>query len=118
MKKATYAISDLDELDYYKKHLEILNPFLPVQLTPKRLEVLAAFMCLKESERFGTTARKMVRKELNLTHGGLGNYLKYFIQEKFIYVPEGKDNYEVREWLFPDPTVQGYQFKITKNQNV
>ena len=116
MKIATHAITDLSELEYFKKHLEILNPFLPVQLTSKRLEVLAAFMALKETERFGTTARKLVRKQLDLSHGGLGNYMKYFIEEKFIYIPEGKEDYEIREWLFPDNDAQGYQFKITKKK--
>jgi hypothetical protein len=113
MKITTYAKNGLTKLEYFKTHLQILNPFLPVQLTPKRLEVLAAFMASEESERFGTTSRKLVRKQLGLTHGGLGNYLTYFKEEKFIYIPEGKEDYEIREWLFPAKDTQGYQFKIS-----
>lgn len=33
--------------DYYIRHLSIINPFLPVELTPKEREVLGTFMSFK-----------------------------------------------------------------------
>ena len=35
-------------------------------------------------DRFGTSARKLIKKELNLSDGGLGNYLKAFKQKNFV----------------------------------
>ena len=52
----------LPKTQYYTKHLSIVNIFLPIQLTPKEIEVLAAFMSLEgdiADQRFGTSARKM-----------------------------------------------------------
>ena len=49
--------------------MEIINPFLPIKLTPREIEVLAAFMSLENElaeDRFGTTARKVVRNKLFL----------------------------------------------------
>ena len=72
---------------YYMKHLSIINPLLPVSLTPKEIEVLAAFMALKgdiANDRFGTTARKLVMDKLSLSLSGLGNYLKSLKDKRFI----------------------------------
>ena len=78
---------DLSREEYFKKHLLIINPLLPVQLTDKEAEVIAAFMTI-ESElgkfTFDTTGRKEVRKMLNLSHGGLGNYIRILKDKGFL----------------------------------
>ena len=38
---------DLSREEYFKKHLLIINPLLPVQLTDKEAEVIAAFMTIE-----------------------------------------------------------------------
>lgn len=112
------SLVNIGTRQYYEKHLEIINPFLPVKLTPKRLEVLASFMALQgdiAEDRFGTTARKSIKKDLKLSNGGLGNYLKYYKETGIIHIPEGKQNYDIRAFMWPDAEAQEYQFKITKS---
>jgi hypothetical protein len=108
------ALNGLDLKEYHVKHLEILNPVLPAKLTQKEIEVLAAFMALRgdvvEQDRFGTQARKIVKEQLSMSSGGLGNHLRELKDKSFIYQKDGK--YFVREFLIPDNKAQGYQFKI------
>lgn len=103
---------------YYKKHLELINPVLPVQMTNKEIEVLAAFMNLKgeiaEQDRFGTTCRKIVKQTLNLSNGGLANYLRLLREKGFINETEN-GSYNILMFLFPQENQQQYEFKIINN---
>ena len=103
----------LSREDYYKKHLLIINHILPVQMTPKEAEVLAAFMSLQgdiAKDPFGTSGRKIVREKLGISAGVLGNYLDQLKSKKFIYV-EDRD-LKILPILIPKDKVQGYQFKL------
>ena len=106
----------LNEEDYFTTHLSIINPMLPKQLTPKELEVLGAFMSLKGDiasvDRFGTSCRKIVKNKLNLSDGGLGNYIKSLRDKGFI-LKNDEDILYVPQVLFADRNSQGYMFKIT-----
>jgi hypothetical protein len=119
MKEIGFKLKNLSKEDYYRKHLEIINPFLPVPLTEKKINVLAAFMSLEgdivKDDRFSTSARKLVRKKHSLSHGNLGNYLKDYKEKNLIYIPEGKTGYEIRPYLFPEMVIQGYKFQITRD---
>ena len=101
--------------DYYTMHLFIINPFLPVKLSPKEIEVLACFMSLTgdvtEEGQFSKGARRIVRNRLNLSHGGLGNYLKSFEIKGFIRFDEMGVGY-IPTILIPDKDLQGYNFEI------
>ena len=112
------ALSGLSHDEFYKKHLEILNPILNVQLTKKEIEVLAGFMALQgdiTSDRFGTQARKIIMKKLNQSSGGLGNHLKELRDKGFIYF-DADGKYEINKFVIPPyENVVGYQFKIQKN---
>ena len=69
----------LKKEEYFKKHLLIINHILPVQMTNKEAEVLAAFMSLEgelANDPFSTSGRKIVMRKLNIKPGGLGNYLE------------------------------------------
>lgn len=104
---------------YYMKHLQIIAVFLDKDFKQKEIEVLANFMSLDGSlgqDRFGTTARKVVRKALNLSPGGLGNYLKAFSEKGFITKDEA-GNYQIAKYLCPDERSQGYQFKLIRTKN-
>ena len=108
-------IMNVSKEDYYVVHLSIINPLLPVKMTPKELEVLGTFMSLTgsiaEADRFGTTCKKIVKENLNLSDGGLGNYIKTLKEKGFIYYnAEGK--LSILDVLQADEISQGYMFKI------
>lgn len=117
MKIIQQAIIDLGEVEYNIAHLNIINSFLPVNLTPKEIEVLAAFMSLKgeivEKNRFGTTFRKEVKKSLKMSDGGLTNHLTN-LRTKGAIKENLEGNLVVLSHLFPEETQQFYQFKIVK----
>jgi hypothetical protein len=104
----------LNKDKYYETHLSIINGVLPVKLTPMEITVLAAFMSLEEyNDKFCTSARKIVKAKLNLSDGGLGNYLKSLREKKFIM---DKDNMIVIfRPLIPTQDEQTYSFKLIKN---
>lgn len=103
----------LDSKDFYQKHLEVINPFLPIKLTPKEIEVLSEFMNLEgdlKEDLFGTTSRKVVKEKLNISAGGLGNYLKSLKEKGFIYKKHGA--LFISEVVIPNEFEQEYSFKI------
>lgn len=108
----------LSNEEYYKKHLAIINGMLPNQLTFKEIEVLAAFMevdnKLVEDDRFNSLVRKKVMTKLNLKPGGLSNYLKSLIDKGFLTKSEITHKIKIKDYLLPEESGQGYQFKISK----
>ena len=107
----------LNKTDYYTKHLLIINHILPIQMTPKEAEVLAAFMSLEgdlAKDPFSTTGRKIVRQRIGISAGGLGNYLNQLEQKGFI-IAEDK-SFVILPILIPENKVQGYQFKLEVNE--
>ena len=106
-------IVKLKPIEYYNTHLELINPILkrmtPSSLTHKEIELLANFMVLNGDiaiDRFGTTARKIVMKQMKLSTAGLSNYLRSLKAKGFIY---GNDILPI---LFPNNNYQVYQFKL------
>lgn len=103
----------LSKDEYYKKHLLIINPLLPQQVTPKEAEVLGAFMALEgdiSKDPFGTTGRKQVRERLNLSPGGLGNHLRVLKEKEFIVEKDNK--LQLLSYLIPAKDGQLYEFKL------
>lgn len=110
-------ILKLDKKEYYEKHLLIINHILPVQMTPKEAEVLAAFMSLEgdiAKDPFGTSGRKIVRENVNISAGGLGNYLDQFKKKELVIEKDG--TLSILPILIPDRKMQGYQFKLEVNE--
>lgn len=110
------AISNLPSEKYYMKHLEIISPFLPAHLTPKEIEVLGWFMSFEETnilKRFDTPYRKIVRKELNLSHSGLSGHIN-ILKSKYAVVEELGEILSINTHLFPNEGEQLYQFKIKR----
>jgi hypothetical protein len=110
----------LNKNEYYQTHLNIVNVFLPVKMTPKEIEVLAHFMSLEGSiaeDRFGTSARKLVMQHMNLKPGGLGNYFKTLKEKKFL-MENGQKKLEIFSLLYPEPLVQSYQFQLKEIESV
>lgn len=104
--------------DYYLQHLRIINAVLPVKLTNREIEVLAAFMSadskLTEDDRFNSLVRKNIRNKLGLSPGGLSNYLNSMLKKGFLNKSKITNRITIKEFLFPDESAQGYQFKIVK----
>lgn len=107
----------LNKKEYYEKHLLIINNVLPIQMTPKEAEVLAAFMSLEGDiarDPFGTSGRKIVREQVGISQGGLGNYLEQLKSKGFIY--EKEKVLMILPILMPQKDIQGYQFKLENNE--
>jgi hypothetical protein len=106
---------NLDLHNYYVTHLNILNAIFPVKLTPKEIEVLAVFISFEgdlAELRFSTTGRKIVKQRLNISDGGLGNYINSLKEKRFIR--EGTNGLYIIPLVFPESKEQSYQFKLTK----
>jgi len=114
----TKALNDLSSYDYTLKHLAIINQLLPTQLSNKELEVLAAFMDQPRErvsdDRFNPIVRKDVMTRLNLSSGGLSNHLRSMIEKGFLDKSDITKRIKIKEFLFPQELVQGYQIKIEK----
>jgi hypothetical protein len=85
--KALSKKLELPISEYYITHLTIVNSLLSTKLTPKEIEVLASFMTFQgdiAKDRFGATAKKMVKQSLNLSDAGLSNYIKALKAKGFI----------------------------------
>jgi hypothetical protein len=108
--KKTFILS---KEEYYTKHLSIINPLLPQQMTPKEIEVVACFLSLEgdlAKDPFSTTGRKIVRDRLDLSPGGLGNYINQLRDKKFLIVKE--DKLLILPILMPSSDEQTYHLKL------
>lgn len=105
----------LDKSNYYQTHLNIINCILPVKMTPKEIEVLAAFMSLEgdiAQYKFGPSARKIVMAETELSPAGLSNFIKQLTTKGFL--TRTGDMTVILPLLVPEHTDQWYQFKLTR----
>ena len=99
----------LDALAYYATHLKLINPLLPIQLTPKEIELLANFMSLTgdiDGDRFGPTARRMIKMKMNISTAGISNYMRSLKDKGFV------NGNIILPLLFPENGEQMYQIKL------
>jgi len=101
---------NLTEREFYQLHLSIINNFLPVKLSETEIVILAEFLRLPEIIRLKTQGRKIVRNNLNISHGVLGNHLRSLRDKGYIVRIENDEI--IRPYLFPDSQEQSYAFKI------
>lgn len=114
MSKVIKKSLTIDKFKYYKTHLSIINPIIDINLTDKEIEVLACFMMLSgdlENDPFSTTGRKIVKEKLNLSFGGLSNYLNQLKEKGCIISRENK--LQIPEILIPNKNEQIYSFKLS-----
>jgi hypothetical protein len=113
---------ELSKEDYFETHLSIVNSVLPanLKLTPMEIRVLSRFMALEGDivsvNRFCTSARSIVKANLKISDGGLGNYIRSLYQKGVIY--KRQNNYFIQAALLPEPDNQSYAFKIIKKKDV
>lgn len=89
------------------------------QLAPMEIIVLANFMFIDSEiarvDRFHREVRKEVKRKLELSNGGLSNYLRSFKEKEFI--KEGINGVlYIKEYLFPENEKQFYQYKLLKEK--
>lgn len=114
--KTIRKLLKLSKQEYYKKHLLIINPLLPQQVTTKEAEILGAFMSLDgelAKDPFGTTGRKLVRESTGTSPGGLGNHLRSLKEKRFIL--ETNNELHFIPQLIPAKNGQEYNFKLEIN---
>lgn len=110
----------LSKLDYYKTHLSLINCLLPIQMTPKEIEVVAGFMGLEgdiAQYRFGKTGRKIIMDQLKLSPSGLSNYLLSLTKKGFL-TELPKSDYSILSFLIPEDEEQLYLFKLIKDATI
>ena len=117
MKIIQKSILQLKGAEYYTYHLSIINPFLPVELTPKEREVLGTFMSFKGNlasrDRFGTSFRKEVKTMLSMSDGGLSNHISS-LKSKGAIKEDLNGSIQIASILLPEEKQQNYQFKIVQ----
>ncbi len=112
--RAIQKAMSLSRDKYYETHLSLVNALLPVKMTPKEIEVLSRFMALEgdiATDRFGTSARRLIKDALDLSDGGLGNYIKSLSNKKFI-IKNGQGKLQINPIIQNDGKEQLYQFKL------
>lgn len=105
----------LSKEEYFIKHLLIINPFIPVPLTEKEIEFLATALMVEEKLgdfTFETTGRREIRRIMNISHGGLGNYLRELKIKGYLLEDEITGQISILDILRPENNWQGYQFKL------
>ena len=104
----------LSKEEYFMKHLLIISPFIPVPLTEKEIEFLATALMVEEKLgefTFETTGRREIRRLMNISHGGLGNYLRE-LKLKGYLLEDDRNVISILDILKPESHWQGYQFKL------
>jgi len=115
----------LDGLDYYRKHLEVLNTLLPVKLTDKEIDIISILLDRDisdiEDDLLSTDIRRRLRETLNLSHANISTRLKKLEEKGFIRktVVNKKEKKVLRNFLFPDPSGRtNYEIIIKDNGRV
>lgn len=111
MKKVSKTIS-LDSSNYYRVHLELINPILPVRLSDRELLVLSCMMGVGDC--FSKEGRKKVREKMGLSFGSLTNYIRQLKDKGFILGEDG--DYRINGLIVPNGDSQEYYFKIVRNE--
>ena len=120
-----------NDKDFVRYHLTILNSLLPEKLTNREIDVLIEFITLDSSiisvdGLFGSTAKKVVRKNLNnMSVAQLSNIINSLVSKKFLHSVEGSDDLQIRSWVNIKPNTNNksepynivYSFKLEVNGN-
>ena len=118
-----------NDKDFVRYHLTILNSLLPEKLTNREIDVLIEFITLDSSiisvdGLFGSTAKKVVRKNLNnMSVAQLSNIINSLVSKKFLHSVEGSDDLQIRSWVNIKPNTNNksepynivYSFKLEIN---
>lgn len=109
----------LNKLQYYIKHISIINAvFIPddLKLSLKEIEVISCFLRhtegLDPSLTLSTEIREKVMNDMNISHGGLSNYLRQLRMKNVLI------NDRFHKVLYPiDLNEQEFHLKLLPNGN-
>ena len=107
----------LNRLDYYITHLKIINSIVSFELTDKEINVLAHFLSMEGDIRkdlFGSTSRKLVREQCNITLSGLTNYLNS-LQVKRCVIRDELGNLRLHALIDINSTTHTYNLTLIMN---
>lgn len=104
----------LNRLEYYITHLKIINSIVAFELTDKEIHILSHFLSMEgdiRNDLFGTTSRKLVREQCNITLSGLTNYLNS-LQIKKCVIRDNDNRLRLHPILNIDSTEHTYTLKL------
>lgn len=95
--------------EFYRKHLTIINAFMPVPLAGRELDVLATFMYYGN---FKAQTKQKICEELEISSAGLGNYMASLKKKGYIK-KDDNDNYVITPIVIPNSgEFQMYEFTL------
>lgn len=103
----------LNKEKYYETHLAIINSLLPIKMTDMEIKVIARFMSFRgdiAAQRFGASAKKIVKEQLDLSSAGLSNYMRSLTEKGFLI--KKADDIVILPILIPAQEEQVYMFKL------
>lgn len=106
---------------FFKIHLSLLNVMLSIRLesmTPKEVEVLATFMALEgdiAGLRFGSSARKIIRKKLDMSESGLSNHMRELLRKG--YIKNTENGIAIHSKLNIESNEHVYWFKLINDNS-
>ena len=106
MRKVSKVVN-LSSNEYYRVHLQLINPVLPVKLSDKELDVLSYFLMFGNLSK---ESRKVIREKLGMSFGSLTNHIRHLKEKGFIL-----DGDELNSVIVPDSNSQEYIFKLVNN---
>lgn len=106
---------------YYLAHLQIINATFEVQMFPKEMEVLAAFMALDkkltEDDMFNTHARKIVKAKLGgMSAAALSNQLRFLLDKGFLEKHPITNKITVHPAILCEEDWQQYAIKLVEKK--
>jgi hypothetical protein len=116
--KITQNALTLEGREFYERHLSIVCSVDQLQVSPREIQVLAAFMELEgdivKDHRFNSAARVKVRETLDICPAGLSNYLKTLKNKGLIEQNRNTKLYSISPRFNVEDNSHGYRIKITK----
>lgn len=106
---------------YYETHMKIVNIVLQLNLEPKELQVLAAFMSLDkkilEGDVINSFSRKKVREQLEMSPASVTNHLRSLISKGMIIKDDFSGRYYFNEAIIAEDNKQKYNIILMKDEN-
>ena len=101
----------MDGIDYFKKHLEIIEVFLPIKFTDKEKDLLSYVMFNTDDYVLKQSVKNAIRKKFNLSSQMLYNITRS-LKNKGALI-EIDERLVIVSTIIPNKKNQKYEFFIT-----
>lgn len=117
MKPLSKKLKVDNRVEFFKKHIQIVNFVFETNLIKKEIEVLANFLALDDKatrgDIFNTYAKKIIKSRLNISSSGLSNYLGDLTAKGFLKKEIDTGRLEVNKNILPTSDLsQSYNIEI------